>query len=107
MPAANIRAAALAICLAAVPTLANAHPAPFSFLDLIIRGDGVDGALVLHVEDVAHDLGVTPADQLLDPGVAAQVRDRLVALLAGRLGVRTDRGGSIEWGTLEPAADRH
>jgi hypothetical protein len=107
MPAANVRAAVLAICLFAIPTGAGAHPAPFSFLDLIIRTSGVDGTLVLHVEDVAHDLGIAPPDRLLDPGVTAQVRDRLVALLAPRLGVRTDAGGAIEWGTLEPAVDRH
>lgn len=93
-------------CLAGA-TAAYAHPAPFSFLDLIVRAGGVDGTLVLHVEDVAHDLGIAPADRLLDPGVTAQVRDRLVAVLAPRLAVRTDTGGSIEWGSLEPAADRH
>ncbi len=107
MPAANIRAAALAICLVAVPTVAGAHPAPFSFLDLLIRAGGVDGTLVLHVEDVAHDLGIAPADRLLDSSVTAQVRDRLVALLQPRLGVRTDTASVIEWGALEPSADRH
>src|SRR5687768_1142439 len=107
MPAVNVRTATLAVCLSVLPAVAGAHPAPFSFLDLIIRAGGVDGTLVLHVEDVAHDLGIAPADRLLDPGVTAQVRDRLVALLAPRLGVRTDAGGSIEWGALEPAVDRH
>ena len=107
MPAVNIRAAALAICLFAIPGVARAHPAPFSFLDLVLRDAGVDGTLVLHVEDVAHDLGIAPADRLLDPTVIAQVRDRLVALLLPRLGVRTDAGSLIEWGTLEPALDRH
>ena len=86
---------------------AYGHPAPFSFLDLIIRADGVDGTLVLHVEDVAHDLDIAPADRLLDPAMTAQARDRLVSLLAPRLGVRTDAGRSIEWGSLEPSVDKH
>ncbi len=102
-----VRVGALVLSLCAGQGAAYAHPAPFSFLDLIIRAGGVDGALVLHVEDVAHDLGVAPADRLLNAGVIAQVRDRLVALLAPRLGVRTDTGGAIEWGALEPAIDRH
>ena len=107
MPAATRRAAALAVCLVAIPSAAAAHPAPFSFLDLIIRAGGVEGTLVLHVEDVAHELGIAPADRLLDAAVTAQVRDRLVALLAPRLGVRVDTDAAIEWGALEPAADRH
>jgi hypothetical protein len=107
MPAVTLRAVVLGLCALAIPGAAAAHPAPFSFLDLIIRADGVEGTLVLHVEDVAHDLGITPSDRLLDPGVTTQVRERLVALLAPRLGVRTDTGSSIEWGSLDPAADRH
>jgi hypothetical protein len=103
----SFRAGLLALCLIVVPSGAAAHPAPFSFLDLVIRDGGVDGTLVLHVEDVAHDLGIAPADRLLDAAVTSEVRDRLVALLAPRLGVRTDTGGSIEWGALEPAPDRH
>ena len=98
---------ALVISLLAGQGVAYAHPAPFSFLDLIIRAGGVEGTLVLHVEDVAHDLGLGPADRLLDANVAAEARDRLVALLAPRLGVRTNAGGPVEWGTLEPALDRH
>ena len=101
------RCTALVLSLVAGQGAAYAHPAPFSFLDLSIRAGGVDGTLVLHVEDVAHDLGIAPADRLLDPTVTAQVRDRLVALLQPRLGVRTDAGGVIEWGALEPAVDRH
>jgi hypothetical protein len=97
----------LAFALVANAGVANAHPAPFSFLDLVIRAGGVDGTLVLHVEDVAHELGIAPADRLLDPAVSAQVRDRLVALLQPRIGVRTDTGGVIEWGGLEPVVDRH
>jgi hypothetical protein len=85
----------------------SAHPAPFSFLDLVIRSTGVDGTLVLHVVDVAHDLGIAPEDRLLVPAEAQQVRERLIALLAPRLGVQTDQSHPIEWGTLEPLPDRH
>lgn len=88
-------------------TVASAHPAPFSFLDLIVRDGGLDGTLVLHVVDIAHDLGIDPADRLLDAGEAARVRDRITALIEPRLTIRTDAASTVEWLGLEPAAERH
>src|SRR5688572_4040972 len=101
-PAASL---ALAVLLGAASL--SAHSAPFSFLDLVITAEGVDGTLVLHVVDVAHDLGIDNADQLLEPGQAETVRDRLTQLLAPRIGVRTDRTDGIQWLGMEPAAARH
>lgn len=92
------------LLLLAAPCLAVAHPAPFSFLDLIIRDTAVDGSLVLHVEDVAHDLGLASPDQLLEQTFAAAQRDRIVALLAPRFTIRSgDRLLSPEW--LDAAAE--
>lgn len=84
-----------------------AHPAPFSFLDLILREESIEGILVLHVVDVAHDLGIEPADRLLEPGEAAKARDRIVAVLERRMTIRTVQRLSVEWGEMEPAPDRH
>ncbi|OFW02380.1 MAG: hypothetical protein A3I61_12955 [Acidobacteria bacterium RIFCSPLOWO2_02_FULL_68_18] len=86
---------------------AAAHPAPFSFLDLVVRGDGVHGTLVLHVVDVAYELGIAPAERLLEPDEIAPTRDRVIALVGPRLRVRTDVEAPIEWQAMEPAADRH
>src|SRR5215510_10534178 len=47
-----------------------AHPAPFSYLDLRLnraQEGQIEGVLVVHVIDVAHDLSVTPPEILLDP----------------------------------------
>lgn len=88
------------------PRAADAHPAPFSFLDLVIGEASIEGILVLHVVDIAHDLGID-AERLLQPDYAAQHRDRVTALITPRLTVRTDRVLPIEWQTLEPAPDRH
>ncbi|MEO8679829.1 MAG: HupE/UreJ family protein [Vicinamibacterales bacterium] len=86
---------------------ANAHPAPFSYLDLHLDAAGVSGSLVLHDLDVAHDLDVPAADTLLEPAVAAQYRDRLVALITPRLSLTFDgQPVSITWTTLEIVADR-
>ncbi len=84
-----------------------AHPAPFSFLDLVIRDDGVHGTLALHVVDVAYELKIDPADRLLEPAEIAQARDRMVALLGPRLRLRTDAAAAIEWLGMEPAPDKH
>jgi len=85
----------------------SAHPAPFSFLDLVISNDGVQGTLVLHVIDIAHELGITAADRLLEPDEIARTRDRIVALVEPRMRVRTDVAAAVEWLGMEPAADRH
>jgi hypothetical protein len=90
-----------------LPRPAAAHPAPFSFLDVVIRDSGIEGILVLHVVDVAHDLGLEPADLLLQADVAARERDRVVALLAPRLTLRTERMLDIEWLEMTPQPDRH
>ena len=62
---------------------------------------------MLHVVDVAHELGIEPADRLLDPGEVARARDRLVSLIGPRLTISTDAAVPIQWLDLEPAADRH
>jgi len=93
-------------CLA-VARPAFAHPAPFSYLDLVLRDERIEGILVLHVVDIAHDLGIEDADSLLEPAVAARARDRAVALLAPRFTLRADRVLVPQWLEMTPEADRH
>ena len=99
----------LLACLAmlVLPSAAGAHPAPFSFLDLVIRDRSIDGLLVLHVVDVAHELQIEAADRLLEPEEAARVRDRVVALLDPRIRLAAGRVLRIEWQEIEPAPDHH
>jgi hypothetical protein len=97
----------LVLALALLPSAASAHPAPFSYLDLIIGDNTIDGRLVLHVLDVAHDLGINPPELLLEPGVAARERARVIALINPRIMLRSDRALAIEWLEMEPAPDRH
>ena len=40
---------------------AAAHPAPFSYLDIVFRNGSIDGTLVVHVIDVAHELKIDAA----------------------------------------------
>jgi hydrogenase/urease accessory protein HupE len=87
--------------------VAAAHPAPFSYLDLDLQADGIHGELVMHVVDVAHDLG-GDAEPLLDPAVHRRERARIVALVTGRLRLRVDGvEATPEWGALTAVRDRH
>ena len=89
------------------PAPASAHPVPFSYLDLKLGHNGIDGTLVVHIIDAAHDLGVDPPDRLLDPAFAAQRFEALVKLLGGRLRIGVNGGpAAISWMRLEVAAER-
>jgi hydrogenase/urease accessory protein HupE len=81
---------------------ASAHPAPFSYLDLVFRNGGIDGTLVIHTIDAAHELSLAPPDTLLEPAVLARHRQALTAVLTPRLMLRTDRRLTPVWTTAEP-----
>jgi len=86
---------------------AAAHPVPFSYLDLRVQADAVDGTLVAHIFDVAHDLNVEPAERLLDQAVVSQHAAALVRLLSGRLTVTADGQTLVpQWSSVSALPDR-
>jgi len=98
--------AALAVALYGLcARSADAHPAPFSYLDIVFRDGGIEGTLVIHVIDAAHELSVTPADALLDPSALAAHRDALTAILSGRLDLEAGRRLMPIWTTVEPVRE--
>jgi hypothetical protein len=102
-----IRRAAVAalVCLSAAR--ADAHPAPFSYLDLSLSGTGIEGALIVHDFDVAHDVGVDPPERLRDPAVAAQYRDILTRLMDSRLALSIDgRRAALTWTGFDTLPER-
>lgn len=101
------RRLALTIMAVLWAAVADAHPAPFSYLDLRLNAGGVSGTLVVHDLDAAHDLGITQAESLLDPAVAAKHRDALVALLSPRITIEFDgRPVALTWGVIEVVPER-
>jgi hypothetical protein len=92
-------AAAALVLACSAPVLA--HPAPFSYLDIVFRDGGIDGSLVVHVIDVAHDLGIEPVERLLDDGLVQSQKDRIGELLQPRIVLRTDRRLTLEWQSVE------
>jgi hydrogenase/urease accessory protein HupE len=100
-----IVAAAAAFVFTAAP--AAAHPAPFSYVDLRLRADAIEGSLVVHIFDAAHDLNITPNERLLEPLVAAQQSAALASLMAARFTITADgRMLTPQWSGVEVLADR-
>jgi len=96
---------AIAVCLLFVARPAAAHPAPFSYLDVVFRNGGIEGTLVVHVIDAAHELGISPPERLLENEVAEQTREQLGAILKPRLLLRSDRRLDLQWTSLEVLRD--
>src|SRR5215207_5829896 len=91
--------------LLALPRAAAAHPAPFSYLDVVFRDGAIEGTLVIHVIDAAHELGITPPERLLENDVAERTREQLGTLLKPRLMLRSDHRLDIQWTSLEVLRD--
>ena len=85
----------------------QAHPVPFSYLDVQIEPSAVDVALVAHIFDLAHDLQINPADRLLDPSLVAEREHAMKALLGPRLRLDVD-GQTVTgvWGGVEILRER-
>ena len=95
------------MCLLAAVAPAAAHPAPFSYLDLQIGDAGVEGSLVLHVIDVAHDLGIDDPSRLLNGDEAQRAFPRIVQIVGPRLTITGDDIAlEPEWRSIEPAPER-
>lgn len=96
-------AALIVLCASVV----NAHPVPFSYLDLHAGRDAIDGTLVAHIFDVGHDLNVDPPERLLDAPYLGQRSRDVIALLAPRVSVTADgRLLAAVWSNVEPLPDR-
>ena len=83
----------------------HAHPAPFSYLDIVFRNGGIDGTLVVHIIDVAHDLGIQPAERLLDNALVQRERQRIGNLLQPRIQIRSNRRLTLDWQSVELLKD--
>jgi hydrogenase/urease accessory protein HupE len=89
------------------PSLAFAHPIPFSFLDLRLSGGALQGGLVAHIYDLGHDLGIEPAERLLDPEVASRQSRAIADLIARRLAIAVDGRPIVpQWSEAEVVAER-
>ena len=81
---------AIGIATLGSPVPASAHPAPFSYLDISLGTDDIDVAVVSHIFDVAHDLGIDASDKLLDPEFVRAHAKEVTALLQPRFQIDAD-----------------
>jgi len=99
--------AATALAFLLVTARASAHPIPFSYLDLRVQADAIEGTLIVHDFDVAHDLNLAPPERLLDPAVVSRYGDAITGLIAGRLEIAVDqRVLTPEWSAPDAVAER-
>jgi hydrogenase/urease accessory protein HupE len=107
-----IRRAALLLLIAGclIPDIvpaAKAHPVPFSYLDLRIDGEKIEGTLVAHVFDLGHDLEVAPPESLLDLAVAESKKSAIADLITSRLVLVADgKPVDLEVLRVQPLPDR-
>lgn len=99
----------VAVLVLALATAAPAftHPAPFSYLDVRLSGNSIQGTLVLHDFDVAHELNLATADSLLDPAMLPRYAPAITALVRERLRMNAD-GADVQWEItgVRPRPDR-
>jgi hydrogenase/urease accessory protein HupE len=86
----------LCLLLLALAGGAEAHPAPFSYVDVRIAGGGLSGRLVLHDLDVSHDLGLGADVDLGSEAVVQRHGGAIAAMMQQRLVLWAD-GAQAAW----------
>jgi hydrogenase/urease accessory protein HupE len=98
--------AVLLRCLAVLLALtlgapASAHPVPFSYLDLEVREEAIEGRVRVHLVDLAPVLGLADPRDLLDPAARAAHQGQIERYLASRLALEGDGFRRAEWGAAQ------
>jgi hydrogenase/urease accessory protein HupE len=95
------------LCILAFALASDAHPVPFSYVDVQLHSARIDLTLTVHIYDLAHDLQVNPMERLLDPAFLAERESAIQQLLAPRLTLEADgRSLAPEWLRPEIITDR-
>lgn len=99
---------ACGLLLCARTAVVLAHPAPFSYLDIYFGAGAINGRLVIHTIDLAHDLGLPAPDDLSDAAVIRQHIPAIERLLAARMSFDLD-GQRAAWtiGRARPLVDQN
>jgi hydrogenase/urease accessory protein HupE len=101
------RVAMTLLLLACLVPPVKAHPIPFSYLDIRLGAGQIEGTLVVHIVDLAHDLNAEPPETLLDAKVAESKKDAIKELVRARLSLVADgQPCELELLRVEPLPDR-
>jgi len=69
---------------------AAAHPAPFSYLDVLVDSDSLRLRLIVHTFDIAHELKIEPPEQVLRDEILRPRGAEFARIIAERLSLRVD-----------------
>ncbi|MGB3797816.1 MAG: HupE/UreJ family protein, partial [Alteraurantiacibacter sp.] len=84
-----------------------AHPAPFSYLDVELHEQHIEGTLSVHTIDIAHELDIEEPSTLLDERVLAAQYSKIKALMTRRIVLQGAGGDGIvlEFGDISASRD--
>ncbi len=85
-----------------VPQALQAHPAPFSYLDLQLSQDRIEGSVTVHVIDLAHELEMDEPASLLDEGVLSVQYSRIGTMFDRQLELGGGELPGFDWQGVEP-----
>src|SRR5690606_19154989 len=89
---------------------ASAHPVPFSYLDLRVGEQAVEGRMRVHLTDLAPVLGLAQPEALLQPAVLNAQRPAMQRYLASRIALTgLGQGNALvraTWGRIASVDDR-
>ena len=87
---------------------ADAHPSPFSYVDVRLDRGVINVSVVAHVFDVAHELGIEPVERVFEPDVLKAQDTAIRKLFGDRLGLAADGTPLIiaAWSPPEPMAEQ-
>jgi hydrogenase/urease accessory protein HupE len=103
----SIRSWVVVLFCVGVAKIAAAHPAPFSYFDFRLTATAVDGVLVVHDFDAAHELGLDRPERLLDPKIAQSNGHELTRILEQRVRIAIDgQVVPLKWTEVEVLPER-
>lgn len=98
----------LALFALVASVAAQAHPAPFSYLDLRYEDErGLIGTLTVHEFDLMHELKLEDPGDLRDPHILLhRMEEHIGPLLAQRMQLASDEPLKIYWEYAEPMVEQ-
>ena len=98
----------LGLLLISIAATVQAHPVPFSYIDVRIDSAAIDVTVVAHTFDFANDLKVQPPERLLEPDVLKAHGGAIAQMLRDRLNIAADGEAlrNLAWSAPEAIPDR-
>jgi hydrogenase/urease accessory protein HupE len=86
----------------------DAHPVPFSYIDVRVHATAIDLTIVAHTFDLANDLKIQPPERLLESDTLSAQGSAIAALVRERLKVAADGDSLVNatWSAPEALPDR-